>query len=612
MSSRGLRVIVLSRSVSKTSSSQTWGLGQDSKIVEQVLREVSSGGTVKIASVEHLDPMSFFCGKVRPHTVDLAIHLEVPCRAAWRWASRNIVVVNPEWWPSSAWNWVLAPPEAGGADTLLFKSEHALSLFPEVPAKRARVLTWRAGSEIQSALATLSGGGVAPRREFLYLIGASTNKLNAARVVCKLWRASWPRLLVVGTESVLSALRSAEAEAAGVAFQPPFATDELRIAAQAEYAYHVVASEAEGFGYTFAEAAALGALPLWTNIPVYAAQGGALLKSVGRIEMGSGGKGLYRDAPRRIDRSSIERAVTSLLSLSAEEERGLRGALRHAATTRVTEFRTGWKQLLGLAERAIRSSPTTAVALPPAPPAAVDLPHVAVVTLTRNRPQWFANMARNLLLSDYPSDKLTWIVADDGDGVAGRVDAAIAKFQSVHTRLRVRYLSLPTTLPIGAKRNKACEAAPPDVTVFVMMDDDDHYPAPSIATRVAWLSATKTGCVYCSTLPMYHCGKYISAINVPPLDLAPEERVSEATLCFTRAFWEARKFPGPVSVAEGEAFLEGRAAETAEIPPEGVIVSFLHGSNATSRRVPADTEPNGCHYGFDDEYFSYLSRIGEK
>ena len=108
---------------------------------------------------------------------------------------------------------------------------------------------------------------------------------------------------------------------------------------------------------------------------------------------------------------------------------------------------------------------------------------------------------------------------------------------------------------------------------------------------------------------MYDCGRYISAMNVPPLDLAAEERVSEATLCFKRSFWETRGFPDGVSIAEGEGFLSGRIEHTAEIPPEGIIVSFLHGANATSRRVPESSEPNGCHYGFDDEFFLYLSDL---
>jgi len=601
---QGLRIVILSRS-SRSGDQPAWGLGQDSKLVEQVLREISAGGTVLIESIDHLDPVQFYGSSRAPQVVDLAIHLEVPCRAAWRWALCNVVVVNPEWWPASAWDWALAPPETGGATLVLFKTAHARSLFPELDSKRARVLSWRAGGELQAATPL--------KREFLYLIGASTNKMMAATALCRCWKASWPRMLVVGTEAVLEVLRKGvpDAEARGITFQIPFPDTASRAAAQASTLYHVVASEAEGFGYPLAEAAALGALPLWTAIPTYSELWGETLGAVGRIEVSAAGPGKYRDRTLRIRRESVEHAVESLLRLSPEEERRVRGSLREEAATRLKEFRTGWKSVISFIEKAVISNKTP-ILLPPRPLAVGDLPHVAVITLTRNRPYWFANMARNLLLSDYPPDKLTWIVADDGDSIGmggGRVDQAIAKFQSVHTRLSVKYLSLAKPMTIGAKRNRACEAAPAEATVFVMMDDDDHYPAGSIAGRVSWLRTSGAGCVYCSTLPMYHCGKYISAINVPPLDLAPEERVSEATLCFTRAFWEARQFPGPVSIAEGEAFLEGRSAETVEIPPSGIIVSFLHGGNSTSRRVPTETEPNGCHYGFDDEFFTYLSKM---
>ena len=123
------------------------------------------------------------------------------------------------------------------------------------------------------------------------------------------------------------------------------------------------------------------------------------------------------------------------------------------------------------------------------------------------------------------------------------------------------------------------------------------------------MRAFNVKCVYCATLPMYDTKNYVSAINVPPLDLSPEERVSEASLAFTREFWTTRGFPNEISVAEGEGFLAGRVSETAEIPPEGVIVSFLHGLNFTSRRIPESSTPNGCHYGFEDEYFAYLSSL---
>jgi hypothetical protein len=107
---------------------------------------------------------------------------------------------------------------------------------------------------------------------------------------------------------------------------------------------------------------------------------------------------------------------------------------------------------------------------------------------------------------------------------------------------------------------------------------------------------------------MYDCRRYISAMNVPPLYLEPAERVSEATLACTREFWASKKFPD-ATVAEGEEFIKGRETATAEIAPEGIIVSFLHGKNFTTRHVPESEEANGCHYGFADELFTLVSEI---
>lgn len=163
---------------------------------------------------------------------------------------------------------------------------------------------------------------------------------------------------------------------------------------------------------------------------------------------------------------------------------------------------------------------------------------------------------------------------------------------------------------VGAKRNMAVRAASADVEIFVSMDDDDQYPPDSVARRVLWLNRPSTDIVYCASLPMYDTTRYISAMNVPPLMLSPAERVSEATLAFRRATWVAKPFP-EVSVAEGEGFLTGREGVSVEIPCYGVIVSFIHNGNTSSRRIPADQEANGCHYGFSDEYFKYIHTVGE-
>jgi hypothetical protein len=249
-------------------------------------------------------------------------------------------------------------------------------------------------------------------------------------------------------------------------------------------------------------------------------------------------------------------------------------------------------------------------ALPQQVAKGVTPPKVAIITATGGRTAWWSNMVQNVTGQAWPVSRLEWIIVDD-EGDDNLADL-VTEFRERAPGLVVRYKSVPASTTIGAKRNLACRLASADVSVFAVMDDDDHYPANSLSTRASWLlRPTPTDVVYCSTLPMYDIRKYVSAMNVPPLSDSPPSRVSEASLLFTRAAWEAQPFPES-SMGEGAGLLEGRVGRTVEIGPADVIVSFIHGSNTSSRRVPATQEPNGCHYGFSDDYFRYLhERFGD-
>jgi hypothetical protein len=287
------------------------------------------------------------------------------------------------------------------------------------------------------------------------------------------------------------------------------------------------------------------------------------------------------------------------------------GEFRNSPKIILAKFRSEFAKAWSKVEALVKNAPALV-----APPKMINpkiIPTVGIVTLVHNRPEWFPHAVRNIQTCDYPQEKLVWVIVDDSDGLK-RVDANVEQVKAAMPKLNVRYVSSGRKLSIGEKRNRGCLAASEanqDTSVFLFMDDDDHYPKASVILRVLWLLNSKKGAIYCSTLPMYHITKYISAINVPPLNLRPCKRVSEASLCFLRKFWDERKFPNDVSVAEGEEFLKGRELDTLEIPPEGVIVSFLHGKNSTSRRVPEQKEANGCHYGFSDEYFTMISQIAE-
>ena len=231
-----------------------------------------------------------------------------------------------------------------------------------------------------------------------------------------------------------------------------------------------------------------------------------------------------------------------------------------------------------------------------------ELPSVSVITITKDRRPFIPLAKFNIVAQSYPEEKIEWVIVDDGQD---QIKDLVSDLPNV------TYVLCDDTRKwsIGAKRNLAVEKAKHDI--LVMMDDDDVYPNNSILTRVAhMLAEPKKECLFSTTIPCYDIHEKKSFMNVPPSVLGMSERISEATLCFTREFWNACPFPDE-QIAEGNAFIRGREQMCREISPQDVIVSLTHKKTTSSRKAPAGTEPNGCHYGFADELFTLVSEIGE-
>jgi len=230
-----------------------------------------------------------------------------------------------------------------------------------------------------------------------------------------------------------------------------------------------------------------------------------------------------------------------------------------------------------------------------------ELPDVSIVTLTKDRRIFMPLAKYSYMIQSYPEDKLEWVIVDDGS-------------DSIEDTLfgvpNVKYVRCDPGLTIGEKRNVGVQNAMYDT--IVMMDDDDVYPNNSVLHRVAMmLKKPEKQCVFSTTIPCYDIKKFSSFMNVPPMSLKMSERVSEATLAFTRKFWEANKFDN-IQVAEGNAFIRGRESMCREVSPQEVIVSLCHPKNTSSRKIPDFKEPNGCHYGFNEKLFALVSEIGDK
>jgi hypothetical protein len=232
-----------------------------------------------------------------------------------------------------------------------------------------------------------------------------------------------------------------------------------------------------------------------------------------------------------------------------------------------------------------------------------DLPSVSIITLTKDRRSFLPLAKYCFLAQSYPESKLEWVIVDDGKD---QIKDLVSDLPNVTYVLCDEREGGWT---IGAKRNLGVERAKHDI--LVMMDDDDVYPNNSILTRVAMMLAgpVPRECVFSTTIPCYDIHETKSFMNVPPTTLAMADRVSEATLCFTRDFWNDRKFPDQ-QIAEAGAFVRGREHMCREVSPQDVIVSLTHKKTTSSRKAPPG-ESNGCHYGFADELFTLVSEIAQ-
>jgi hypothetical protein len=229
-----------------------------------------------------------------------------------------------------------------------------------------------------------------------------------------------------------------------------------------------------------------------------------------------------------------------------------------------------------------------------------EYPPISIVTLMYNRPKFFDLACYNLMTADYPLNKIEWIIVDDSSpelSCAADIEATAAKSNT----LKIVYLPVAKST-IATKRNLGVQAASNEIVA--MMDDDDHYPASSLAKRVAWFSHPwQPKATVATTIACYDLMKGISAVNVPPFTLSLGKRVSEATLTFKKSWWLERPF-SDVQIGEGEEFIKGRELDVLEIPPQQIIVAFRHGDNVSSRRVP-DTTP-GCFWGFPKEFLVFV------
>jgi hypothetical protein len=237
-------------------------------------------------------------------------------------------------------------------------------------------------------------------------------------------------------------------------------------------------------------------------------------------------------------------------------------------------------------------------------------PEISIVTPTYNRRELIDIAFHNILSTDYPRERIEWVIIEDNEDSTKMASDKIMNFQMNCPDVKIKYIPIQGKMTIGQKRNIGVENATHGIVLF--MDDDDHYPVTSFRRRVAWLlnGWNKNALISCcTTIALYDLKRGVSAVNVPPWNLPLGKRISEATLTFKKTAWLDRKFNEEVAVSEGDEWISGREDQVIEIIPQQIIVAFSHGENASGRRVPPTGAAVSCFWGFPKEYLVFVHRL---
>jgi hypothetical protein len=557
--------------------SNTFGLAQDVEVIQWALKEVDRGN-VRIRAVDPLEP---------PVPLDVALHLEVPYYGWMPWASTNYLLLNPEWYEVEAWESYLQH-----FDGVLFRDrESKLRFEAKYPAVKTFFVSWCCS---QSAIDEKAPQSTSLEDGFVWFLAGSKNKREAAQKLLPTWNEEWPKMSVYTTSKL--DLSGNLPSNVSIHVKDLDATERKRLAAW--YPAHICISQAEAFGYTAAEAEANGAFLLLNTLEVY------------KQDYSGNQYVQWLDTPL------YPKQLASLATLDAfswknisVDMKQVRSTQKNHARERKDVCKERFRSFWSVVQQCVKEKKSTKPKHLPPVLLPEDCPPISIVTLLYNRRKFFDLACHNIMLSDYPKDKIEWVIVDDSDDPNESVSDRVIQVGLRAAPLTLVYVPFERKLPISEKRNIGVKRSKHDIVLF--MDDDDHYPETSFRRRVAWLTKHpwKPQCVACTTIACYDLLRGVSAVNTPPWSLPLKQRISEATLGFYKTWWDAQKFPFKTDVGEGEGFLEGREHEVLELPPQQVLVAFSHKKNTSGRRIPAEDAKPGCFWGFPKEYLVYIHKL---
>jgi hypothetical protein len=550
------------------------GLAQDTSILHALFAHVL-GPDAQIRHIPHFQPHA--------PEAEVNVFIEVINPALFPFAAVNVWVPNPEW---TYQTWF---PYVAMVDQIWVKTREAVEMFQAIPGcAPVHYVGWTSIDKKYNPEKNFGKGIVPVGRNIWRHPKPLVQAYMRIQQQKPAMYAELPSLTIVHSPAHVKIAPMPANVADKLTLVSEVMKEEDYDALMKECGLAVCLSVAEGFGHAVNEAMSSGCVLVLSPItPFMELTNTAFWTSTSKTVPHPQCMGNLEDT----DVESVMEALDCYVKTTQEDLRSVSDQSRKQYEDRHAEF------VERLAKRIDTLKGTPHYAIQEHLPKEEDLPCISIITLTRDRRAFIPLLKYCRVAQSYPESKVEWVIVDDG---ADPIKELITDMPNV------KYILVDTPMTIGAKRNLAIEYATHDI--LVMMDDDDVYPTNSVLKRVAhMLAEPRKECLFSTVLPCYEIHKHVSFMNVPPATLPMSQRVSEATLCFTRDFWKAQPFPD-IQVAEGDAFIRGREKMCRELSPQDVIVSLVHRKNTSARKPPV-SETNGCHYGFSDELFTLVSEI---
>ena len=219
-----------------------------------------------------------------------------------------------------------------------------------------------------------------------------------------------------------------------------------------------------------------------------------------------------------------------------------------------------------------------------------EFPFVSICTPTFNRRPFISFLKTCFLNQTYPSDKMEWIIVDDGtDCIEDLVkDITQIKYHFFHEKMT-----------LGKKRNLMHSFCKGDIIIY--MDDDDYYPPERVSHAVQTLIDNPSYLIAGSSIlhiyfnelnKIYQCGPY------------GKYHSTAATFAFRKELLNDTTYNDEKALAEETFFLKNYTIPLIQLNPLKTILVFSHSHNSFDKKKllerPAESKTTECSYKISD------------